>query len=316
MATEHQPETPALPGVTRWQPKRIVVEAHQWHANGDHPDDNCRMITPDRPGTTESFWSEGEMVRYYRNPDDDGQRECGDCGVRMHDHGWIDQGLRGDIVCPGDFVVSLPLPTPGLIGDFPVRPDVFAAAYEPAGETGAPAVPPPPVAAASGPLVMPADEFAVVKSACRMLAKAVTGQNRAMQAARIEMAQGNAPAAVQWILNSLPDVWDDPETEWDGTESANEWWDRTEGFYRVAEGGDEKAPAVPSPPVAAVLDREALGRIVHETRCAENAKKDRPFVLEPWERRAPSQQELDMKIAEAVAAAVRERSDEEGPDRG
>ena len=64
MATEHQPEAPAVPGVTRWQPKRIVVEAHQWHANGDHPDDNCRMITPDRPGTTESFWSEGEMVRY------------------------------------------------------------------------------------------------------------------------------------------------------------------------------------------------------------------------------------------------------------
>jgi len=69
--------------------------------------------------------------------------------------------------------------------------------------------------------------------------------------------------------------------------------------------GAEKAPAVPPPPVAAVLDREALGRIVHETRCAENAKRDRPFRLEPWDRRAPSQQELDMKIAESVAAALR-----------
>lgn len=57
-------------------------------------------------------------------------------------------------------------------------------------------------------------------------------------------------------------------------------------------------------PLAAALDVVALGRIVHETRLAENAKLDRPFNLEPWDRRSPSQQALDMKIAEAVAAAV------------
>jgi len=160
-----------------------------------------------------------------------------------------------------------------------------------------------------------ADELAKLKSACRTLGKIVVGQHRAMEAARIEMTQGSTHKAMQWILNSLPDQWDDEETKWDGKESANEWWDRTDGFYREATS-EEKAPAIPPAPVAAALDRETLGRIVHEVRCAENAKLDRPFRLEPWERRSPSQQALDMKIAEAVAAAVRERSDEEGPDRG
>ena len=65
------------------------------------------------------------------------------------------------------------------------------------------------------------------REAARMLAKVVTGQVRAMEAARIELAQGSAGKAMQWILNSLPDVWDDPETKWDGKESADEWWDRT-----------------------------------------------------------------------------------------
>jgi len=162
-------------------------------------------------------------------------------------------------------------------------------------------------------------ELARVRSGAETLGKIVSWQVQSMEAARIEMIQNGPEAAMEWILNSIPDVDDnDPEDQWNGTETAREWLDRTASAYRVtaAAASEEKAPAVPSPPVAAVLDREALGRIVHETRCAENAKKDRPFVLEPWERRAPSQQELDMKIAEAVAAAVRERSDEEGPDRG
>jgi len=88
-------------------------------------------------------------------------------------------------------------------------------------------------------------------------------------------------------------------------------WDDLAGQLASAARGSEIA--VPSPPVAAALDREHLGRIAHEVRCAENAKRDRSFRLEPWERRAPSQQELDMKIGEAVAAAVL-GSDESGPD--
>jgi hypothetical protein len=63
------------------------------------------------------------------------------------------------------------------------------------------------------------------------------------------------------------------------------------------------------PPVAAALDRESLGRIVHETRLACEAERAalegrKRFNLEPWERRTYEQQETDMRMAEAVARAV------------
>jgi len=76
-----------------------------------------------------------------------------------------------------------------------------------------------------------------------------------------------------------------------------------------------ETPAASPAPLAAALDLVALGQLVHETRLAENAKLDRPFNLEPWDRRSPSQQALDMKIAEAVAAAVL-GSDGKGAGRG
>ena len=77
-------------------------------------------------------------------------------------------------------------------------------------------------------------EIARLRNGGRELGKAVVGNVRAMEAARIELAQGSAEKAMQWVLNSLPDVWDDPETAWDGRESAEAWWDRTDPFYRAA----------------------------------------------------------------------------------
>lgn len=72
--------------------------------------------------------------------------------------------------------------------------------------------------------------------ATRMLAKIIAGNARAMEAARIEMQQGDPRKAMQWILNSLPDAWDGPEgTAWDGRETAQEWFDRTESAYEVSE---------------------------------------------------------------------------------
>lgn len=53
--------------------------------------------------------------------------------------------------------------------------------------------------------------------------------------------------------------------------------------------------------------REPLGRLVHEVRCSFGAALDRPMTPAPWEERHPRQQELDMQIGEAVAAAGRER---------
>jgi hypothetical protein len=125
--------------VTVYRLKPSAVEAHRWHRNGDHPGDDCRMIYPDPRSATQfaPFRSEGKIVRHYRNPDDDGKRECGDCGAVMDGHGWIDQGIRGRVVCPGDWIITLPLATPGLAAYFPVKPDLLAAVCEP-GNRGAP----------------------------------------------------------------------------------------------------------------------------------------------------------------------------------
>lgn len=96
----------------KYRKKPIVIEATQWFKNGDHPDDG-------RPDT------EGTVVRYYRRPDDSGERLCDKCKVRMHEHGWIDTLEGGHIVCPGDFIIT------GIAGErYPCKPDVFAATYD------------------------------------------------------------------------------------------------------------------------------------------------------------------------------------------
>ena len=91
------------------------------------------------------------------------------------------------------------------------------------------------------PLILPPDEhdlaLATLRRSARILANIVARNHQVMEAARIEMRQNGPHAAMQWILNSIPDVWDDPETEWDGKESAEAWFDRTESFYRAAEAG-------------------------------------------------------------------------------
>lgn len=71
-------------------------------------------------------------------------------------------------------------------------------------------------------------EITKLQNACKLMGRSITGLSRAMEAARIELAQGSAEKAMEWILNSLPDVSDDdPEDQWNGTETANEWFDRT-----------------------------------------------------------------------------------------
>lgn len=110
--------------MARHRKKPVVVEATQWFRNGDHPDDNTRTVhVEDRP----NFQSEGEVVRYYRRPDDSGHRICDHCGQIMHKHGWIDTFEGGHIVCPGDYVIT------GVQGErYPCKPDIFEATYEPA----------------------------------------------------------------------------------------------------------------------------------------------------------------------------------------
>jgi hypothetical protein len=105
----------------RYRKKPVEIEAVQWHRNGDHPQDG----PADR---------EGRVVRYFRRPEPeyDGRLTHGPCGRIWHDHGWIDTLEGGNdgaqVVCPGDWIVT------GVQGEhYPVKPDIFAATYEPAG---------------------------------------------------------------------------------------------------------------------------------------------------------------------------------------
>jgi len=77
----------------------------------------------------ERHW-EGSVVRYFRRPDVPGTTPCRHCGRTMHEHGWIDTKEGGHIVCPGDWIVT------GVQGErYPVKPEIFAATYEPVEES-------------------------------------------------------------------------------------------------------------------------------------------------------------------------------------
>ena len=108
--------------MTHFRKKPIVIEAHRWFKNGDHPGDNTRMVK--LVGQPE-FASEGKVVRYFRRPDVPGGSGCRHCAARMHDHGWIDTKEGGHIVCPGDWVIT------GVAGErYPCKPDIFAVTYD------------------------------------------------------------------------------------------------------------------------------------------------------------------------------------------
>lgn len=125
----------------RFRRRQTTVDAHQWFANGDHPDD----YATDRPilmvdeatdpptkvvvGTLPAAQAkaegwEGAVVRYFRRPGFGGIA-CRQCGRLMHDHGWIETLEGGYIVCPGDWIVT------GTVGErYPVKPDIFSSLYE------------------------------------------------------------------------------------------------------------------------------------------------------------------------------------------
>ena len=100
----------------KYRKKPVVIEAHRWFKNGDHPLD--RHIV-------EGIEYEGKLVRYYRHPEVSGDDLCQFCHNKMRDHGWIDTLEGGHIVCPGDFVIQ------GIKGEFyPCKPDIFEQTYE------------------------------------------------------------------------------------------------------------------------------------------------------------------------------------------
>ena len=102
----------------------VVIEAEQWFKNGDHSQDGIERF---EAGDFRGELFEGKCVRYYRRPDDSGNRNCAKCGRIMHEHGWIDTLEGGHIVCPGDWIIT------GIAGEkYPCKPDIFSATYEPA----------------------------------------------------------------------------------------------------------------------------------------------------------------------------------------
>ncbi len=121
--------------MSAYRKKPVTIEASQWFKNGDHPLDYAGDTVGFENGLSRTFTGEerkargweGAIVRYYRTPDDSGERACSHCGVRMHEHGWIDTLEGGHKVCPGDWIIT------GVKGEhYPCKPDIFAETYEPA----------------------------------------------------------------------------------------------------------------------------------------------------------------------------------------
>jgi hypothetical protein len=117
----------------KFRKKPVVIEATQWFANGDHPEDYEGETLGLENGEVRSFsgeyrrehgW-EGLVVRHYRCPGDDGSRSCERCQNNMHIHGWIDTLEGGHIVCPGDWIIT------GVQGErYPIKDSIFRETYE------------------------------------------------------------------------------------------------------------------------------------------------------------------------------------------
>lgn len=97
----------------KFRKKPVVIEATQWHKNGDHPNDG----NPD---------AEGSVVRRFRRPGVRGEDRCDHCDWTFDSHGWIDTLEGGHIVCPGDWIIT------GVQGEhYACKPDIFAQTYDP-----------------------------------------------------------------------------------------------------------------------------------------------------------------------------------------
>jgi hypothetical protein len=110
----------------KFRKKPVVIEATQWHKNGDHPMDDVMRPFEDT-GKIPTEPREGAVVRYYRHPSVPGESLCEQCGNPHHIHGWIDTLEQGHRVCPGDWIIT------GVKGEqYPCKPDIFEQTYEPA----------------------------------------------------------------------------------------------------------------------------------------------------------------------------------------
>lgn len=106
----------------KYRKKPIVIEAHQWFKNGDHPEDRCVPVY-----TWEyDYMSCGKVVERLEIKDTmKSVDKCKYCKSQMMDHGWIKTLEGGHIVCPGDYIIT------GVKGErYPCKPDIFKQTYE------------------------------------------------------------------------------------------------------------------------------------------------------------------------------------------
>lgn len=114
----------------RYRKRPIVIDAHQWHRNGDHPDDTVGEQRTDAL-TGETYTArEGAVVRFFRRPGVPGESACSECGRPFDDHGWIDTLEDGHRVCPTDWIIT------GVAGEqYPCKDSIFRETYEPVADT-------------------------------------------------------------------------------------------------------------------------------------------------------------------------------------
>lgn len=105
----------------KYRKKAVVIDAHRWFKNGDHPEDGNEVFND---GEFKGELLEGKIIRYYRSPYIDEEKKCCACGSIMHIHGWIDTLEAGHRVCPGDWIIR------GIGVFYPCKSDIFEKRYE------------------------------------------------------------------------------------------------------------------------------------------------------------------------------------------
>ena len=91
----------------KYRKKPVVIEAYQWFKVSKYVEGVERDVD------------------YFRHPNIKGEIKCRECGIIMHEHGYIDTLEGGHRVCPKDWIIT------GVKGEkYPCKPDIFEATYE------------------------------------------------------------------------------------------------------------------------------------------------------------------------------------------
>lgn len=89
----------------KYRKKPTLIEATQWHKNGDHPKDQSIPVDSGDPAQ-QGRLTEGKIVKFFKSLKIPGGRFCPKCGLIMQRHGILD-GLNGEeTVCPGDYIIT------------------------------------------------------------------------------------------------------------------------------------------------------------------------------------------------------------------